>query len=186
MPVDDDPIGKFTSYEMLLIAKGRSPQEAAALAAEQRRINERACKLMNRPVNEWPPFNLQWDVSPANYFHALDGVGPNDVATNELKVIWVRLDDLDRVLEPSNARVAEEVWSVGQPDKAARAIVHWAEGRSMTPVWVSHTSPGKLGIIGGNHRLAVARAKKATLVPLLVERKDLTNLHDLIVVQSPP
>ncbi len=62
--------------------------------------------------------------------------------------MWVTLSELDAVLQAWNLRTAEEVWSIGDKRKAAKVIVHCFE-------------------VGGNHRLAVARAKGETEVPII-------------------
>ncbi len=38
------------------------------------------------------------------------------------------LANIDVALTAHWHRTADEVWSVGDPDKAGRAIVHWSEG----------------------------------------------------------
>jgi hypothetical protein len=81
--------------------------------------------------------------------------------------MWVTLSELDAVLQAWNLRTAEEVWSIGDKRKAAKVIVHCFEGRELSPVWVCPTASGKLGLVGGNHRLAVARAKGETEVPII-------------------
>src|SRR5258708_12730275 len=82
--------------------------------------------------------------------------------------MWVTLSELDAVLQAWNLRTAEEVWSIGDKRKAAKVIVHCFEGRELSPVWVCPTASGKLGLVGGNHRLAVAPAKAETEVPIIL------------------
>jgi hypothetical protein len=188
---DDDPLAALagttlTSEELLLITRGMTPEQAAAEVAEHTRIRSAAEKIQGKPILEWPPFEVKWDLSPTSYFHALDGGEPAHIKPGELELFWTSLEALDRVLQAYNLRTLDEVWAVGAPSKAARAIVHWSEGRLMTPVWVTPTAPGKLGIVGGNHRLAVARAKRVKHLPLLIRTEELATVLELLPRISPP
>lgn len=77
---------------------------------------------------------------------------------------------------------------MGADDKAAGAIRHWAEGGAMTPATVQPHTTGEIIIVGGNHRLAVARAKGAGRVPLLFEPEHLpamqAKLPSLVVLTT--
>ena len=159
---------------------GMTPEEAKAHAAEQQRVAKAATNIQGKPVAQWPPFEVSWDLSPASYHHALDGAKPKHVKPGELVLVWARLEDLDPVLQAYNLRTADEVWSVGDPSKAARLIVRWSEGQTMTPIWVTPTEPGKLGIVGGNHRLAIARAKGVQSLPLLVRKTELKAIRKIL------
>jgi len=183
---DDDPIkhldslGPLTSYEVLLMAQGRTLEQAKAEYVERTRINALADELEGKPIDQWPPFDIIWDTSPASFFYTLDGAENTPVDFTELQLIWVALADFDGILQPYNHRIVDEIWSVGDSKKAARALVHWSERRCMSPVWIIPTTAGKVGIVGGNHRLAIARAKGASVIPVLVEKKHLESIAALI------
>jgi hypothetical protein len=189
---DDDPIeavrgfGPLTSYEILRIVQGRTLQEARAEYAEKTRIDALADNIKGRPIAEWPPFDILWDTFPESYFRTLDGAESGDVDPHSLETVWVGSGDLDGILQPYNHRTADAVWSVGDANKAARALVHWSEGRPMSPVWIVPTTPGIVGIVGGNHRLAIARAKGANVIPILVEKKHLETVAGLIKLLPRP
>jgi hypothetical protein len=189
---NDDPLSaltgtNLTSLELLLITRyGMTSAEAAAEVAESTRIRAAADEIKGKPISEWPPFEVRWDLAPTSYFHALDGEEPGHVKPDDLALVWARLEDLDRVLQCYNLRTADEVWSVGDPSKAARVIVHWSEGRAMTPVWITPTTTGTVGIVGGNHRLAVVRAKGEATLPLLVRTTELCAVRAVLPTLSPP
>ena len=95
---------------------------------------------------------------------------PPDAGETDLVLISdVPLNNVDTALTPYWHRTAEEVWTVGSPDKAAQAIIHWKEGGLMTPPLLVPTDDGRLAIAGGNHRLAVARAKGVLHLPVLTK-----------------
>jgi len=77
---------------------------------------------------------VRWDLSPANFYRVFDGADPDSIEENECVVIPdIPLENIDAALTPWWHRTAAQVWSIGDPNKAARAIVHWSEGGLMTP-----------------------------------------------------
>src|SRR5206468_1970683 len=80
----------------------------------------------------------------SSFYRVYDGADPGSVDTDKFVLISdVSLADIDAALTPYWHRTAEEVWTVGSPDKAARAIVHWHEGGRMTPPLIVPTSDGR-------------------------------------------
>jgi len=131
----------------------------------------------------WPAFDIHWDLSPANFYRVFDGADPCSVTDNEHVLIPdVSLASIDAALTPHWHRTADEVWTIGSPDKAARAIVHWSEGGSMTPPLLVSTTDGRLAIAGGNHRLAVARAKGVIRLPILVKLADEARVRQILKI----
>jgi hypothetical protein len=151
--------------------RGATQEEAEARIAERRRINEQAEKIAGKPIHAWPPFAVKWDTHPSSYHFSQDGVDYEALDGSNVTLMWVTLSELDAVLQAWNLRTTEEVWSIGDERKAAKVIVHCFEGRKLSPVWVCPTASGKLGLVGGNHRLAVARAKGETEVPTIFHDK---------------
>lgn len=173
-----------TSSELLDIAtSGCSFEEARARSEERTRIRKAADAIEGRPLETWPTFDVCWDLDPASFYRVYDGADPASVDTNELVLIPdIPLNDIDAALTPYWHRNADEVWTVGSPDKAARAIVHWSEGGLMTPPLLVPTSDGRLAIAGGNHRLAVARAKRAARLPILSKPAEEARVRKILKV----
>lgn len=61
--------------------------------------------------------------------------------------------------------------------KLVAAWPPWSEGGAMTPAMVQPHTTGEIIIVGGNHRLAVARAKGAGRVPVLFEPEHLPSMQ---------
>jgi hypothetical protein len=152
--------------------RGATQEEAEARIAERKRINEEADKIAGKPISVWPPFTMKWDTRPSSFHHSQDGVNYEDLDGSGVTLMWVTLSELDAALQAWNLRTPKEIWSVGDKRKAAKVIVHCSEGRKLSPIWVCPTTPGKLGLVGGNHRLAVARTKGETEVPIIFHDKD--------------
>jgi hypothetical protein len=155
------------ALEML---RGKTREEAEATIAERIRINEEAYKLEGKPVEEWPQFVMDWDTHQSCYHFSQDGA--ENLNGIDVTLMWMTVAELDAVLQDWNLRTPEEIWSIGNKHKAARVIVHCSEGRKLSPVWVCPTMPGKLGLVGGNHRLAVARTKGETDLPIIFHTRD--------------
>ncbi|WOH66171.1 hypothetical protein [Bradyrhizobium sp. BWA-3-5] len=174
----------LTSEEMLEILNTNcTSEEAKSRSQERARIRSAADRIKGRPPEAWPTFEIRWDLSPAHFYRVFDGADPDSVEENECAVIPdVPLANIDAVLTPWWHRTAAQVWSVGDPDKAARAIVHWSEGRLMTPPLLVPTSDGQLAIAGGSHRLAVARAKGVSRLPILVKSAEQARVRKILKI----
>jgi hypothetical protein len=165
--IDGCPLTSAEALEML--QTNISYEEVKVRSAERARINRLAEKVEGTPLAEWPPFDVVWQLDPAQFYFVFDGAEPGSVRPDKLRMLNdVPIAKIDSVLTPYWHRRADEVWSVGDARKAARVIVHWSEGRAMTPAIVAPTEDhSQLVIPGGNHRLAVARAGGIVRVPVL-------------------
>lgn len=173
-----------TSSELLEMAtSGCSLAEAQSRAQERMRVRTAADAIEGRPPDLWPVFEVRWDFNPLNFYRVFDGAEPTSSADNELVLIPdVSLASINSALTPYWHRTADEVWTVGSPDKTARAIVYWCEGGLMTPPLLIPTSDGKLAIAGGNHRLAVARAKLTACLPILSRSAEEKRVRQILAV----
>lgn len=148
--------------------QGRKPPDAA----EQERRCSRERELRGKPSTQWPQFDVAWDRDPGNFHKSRDGSSAEDFRArhpNGITLSDVPLSELDAALHVGSRRAAQEIWSIGDPAKAARAIRHWEDGQAMTPPLVDEASDGTIAIAGGYHRLAVARAKGDASVPILFD-----------------
>ncbi|UPJ80530.1 hypothetical protein IVB16_00365 [Bradyrhizobium sp. 183] len=181
----DATVGRpLTSEEMLEILNTNCTyEEAKARSHERARIRSAADRIKGRPPEAWPTFDVRWDLSPANFYRVFDGADPDSVEEDECVVIPdVPMANIDAALTTYWHRTAAEVWSIGDPNKAARAIVHWSEGNLMTPPLLVPTSDGQLAITGGNHRLAVARTKGVIRLPILVKSAEQARVRQILKI----
>ncbi len=162
------------------MVEGLSYEEAVAETEERKRINDKAEQIIGTPIEKWPEFSMNWDTSPEGFHYSFDGAPAGSINTADRVVMWVRLDELDAVLQSYNLRTKDEIWDVGNHRRAAKVIVHCSEGGKLSPIAVVPTTPGKVGLSGGNHRLAIARAKGVEAVPLLIEKKHAETVTKLI------
>jgi hypothetical protein len=174
----------LTSAELLeMTTTSCTYEEARARSDERARIQKAAEAVKGRPPETWPAFDIHWDLSPANFYRVFDGADPGSVTDNEhVLILDVPLANIDAALTPYWHRTADEVWTIGDPDKAARAIVHWSEGGLMTPPLLVSTSDGRLAIAGGNHRLAVARTKGVLRLPILVKSAEAARVRQILKI----
>lgn len=152
------------------LAQLRGTKLPNAAELEKRRGRER--DLRGKPVTLWPQFDIAWDLDPRNFHKSRDGTPAEDFRAqhpNGITLSDVPLSELDAALHVGSQRTAQEVWSIGDPDKAARVIRYWEDGQAMTPPLVDEASDGTIAMAGGYHRLAVARAKGETSVPILFD-----------------
>lgn len=124
-------------------------------------------------IRRWPDFDVLWDLAVESQHRALDGSDwesfkeeyPNGV----MLLKDVRLSRLDTLLCDLHKQRPEEFWRIGDKDKKLGVLKSWLSRKALTPPLVALHNDGKsLIIAGGNHRLAVARAKGTQLIPLLI------------------
>lgn len=168
--------GLYTRTQAPALLRGETPPDPA----EENRKSKVERKLLRKPVAEWPPFAPLWDYEPGNFHRSADGCSAakfRGAYSNGLILAEVDLIELDAALIENSRRTAQEVWGVGADDKVARAIRHWSEGGVMTPAMVQPQTIGEIIIVGGNNRLAVARAKGVGRVPVLFEPGHLPSMQ---------
>ncbi|MFF8799872.1 MULTISPECIES: hypothetical protein [unclassified Methylobacterium] len=139
---------------------------------EEERKRKRERYLRGKAVKRWPAFQVDWDPEPGNFYRSRDATSASDFRAqhpNGVTLGDVPLSELDAALHVGSRRSAQEVWSIGERGKVARAIRHWEDGYAMTPPMLDQASDGTITIAGGHNRLAVARAKGETSVPILFD-----------------
>lgn len=171
--------GRAVTSEYLLAAlEGQGPD----VVDERKRVREEADRIEGLPIADWPPFDVLWDTRREAQRFAFDGMNAESFEKSfpdGLILARVKLAELDSAMTEFNRRTPEEVWSIGSPDKAARCIIHWKEGRGLTPVCLCPVN-GKIGLAGGNHRLAVARAKGTTEIPAYIQPQHFDEIAAII------
>lgn len=133
-------------------------------------IHESSRKYDNLPIEEWPKFDLFWDLNSGNYRFALDDFNEETFQKHfpdGLIVGWVDFDDLDKNIAQHCRRPTKEIWTAGAVTKLSNAISYLVEGKKMTPLLVC-LNEGSLIIGGGYHRFAICIAKKPKQIPILV------------------
>lgn len=174
MTTDDEPIPEFdglTFEQALDVLNGEPPHDPV----ERERMRAAARKLEKLPSSEWPPFDVLWDLSAEGQRFSLDGVTRADFLKTYpfgFRLAWVSIGALDAKLIPFNHRTPEEVWDVGNNHKAARVLLEWIEGRAISPPILHPVDNRQVCLGGGNHRLAVARAKGEVFVPILCDHAE--------------
>jgi hypothetical protein len=171
-----------TPPELLdMIQHDISYEDAKARTAERARIRKLADKIVHQPVDAWPAFDVKWDLDPNSYYWMFDGADPGSANPADYVLIEnVAIALIDTHLTPYWHRTPEELWTIGDPDKSARAIVHWSEGRVMSPPFLVPTDDNRLAIAGGNHRLAVCRTKGVIALPILIRRIHEVKIREIL------
>jgi len=136
------------------------------------------------PINEWPVFEVLWDESIENLRFYGDGYSVESVATRHpdgLKIADLELSELDKNLFHMSRQRVDEFWNVGSKGTKSEVIEHWVSKRAMTPCKLCiHENEMQITLGGGNHRLAVARAKGMKVIPVLFDPRDEASLIKII------
>lgn len=150
--------------------------------AKRAALLEDAGQWLQRPPTEWPPMKFNWDLEPAAYRFALDGMRAKEFSEaypEGLQAAYAKIDDIEAVLCQHNRRSPEELWNVGCEHKLAWAIEYISRGLPITPVLIKPVpgSSHEIMFAGGNHRYAVAWASGLLEIPVLLEPCDLQVLQ---------
>ena len=132
--------------------------------------NNSSDKYKNLPIEQWPEFQILWDLSPINYRYAFDGMSKSDFDINYpdgLLLAYADLEELDSKFSTYSYRRIDETWTVGIPSKLAKAMEHWIQCNQMTPPVITNNMD-YLNISAGHHRFAICRAKKLKRLPILI------------------
>ncbi|WP_283597470.1 hypothetical protein [Photobacterium phosphoreum] len=142
----------------------------------------------NKPIDSWPPFNIIWDERSSHVHHYGDGLSSQSVSNrhpNGLKIGDVNISDLDKVTYHMNRQSVSEFWKIGLASKKSEAIEHWVNGGVMTPMMIKpHENGLQVCFAGGNHRLAVARAKSEVTIPVLFDADDERKLLNILQINN--
>ncbi len=167
------------------------PTEAEIKESYRRHIESQ--KYLRLPIIDWPEFSILWDCSETSQHFAFDGEIRNSrqefnkCYPDGLSLRFVFLSDLDEQLCEFNRRTPEEVWGVGIDGKAATIILDWVEERKITPPALTRTNgTSEICLLGGNHRLAVARAKGESVIPVLIDPEHFTFINAKLKLDKEP
>lgn len=131
---------------------------------------------------KWPSFIVKWDESNDNLHLYADGEDSGYIVDNYkhgIVIADVSLRELDCFLCETSRQSLAEFWDIGKADKKIGVIEHWVNGGEITPCMVSPFE-GEIYIVGGNHRLAVARAKGEEIVPILFDNNHSDKIRAII------
>lgn len=103
-------------------------------------------KIINKPMQEWPDFEIEWDLSPENFRFALDGCNEDKFARVfpcGLIIGEIALSKIQAILTCFSKRNADEIWTVDNEYSVAGCIVHLSDGKKMTPPLIEITEDEK-------------------------------------------
>ncbi len=139
---------------------------------ENARIFEAAKQYRNLPIEQWPDFEIRWDLSPENRRFAFDSYDETTYRKyhpNGLIAGWVDFTEFNSKLAPHSQRTKEEIWSTGSAAKIAKTILYYVEKNRMTPPLICLDKDGISVMVGGGYnRIAVCLAKEVEKIPILV------------------
>lgn len=158
---------KLTTTEAIRVLNGES---LADIRDEQPILDRRRSSYESLPIDQWPNFQIVWDLTPENFHFSLNEKSIDDFNALYPEGVCLRYVILEELDEKTGDEVlrSSDIWDVHDGDKLANAIGRWSEGEPITPPLVG-INGRKLMVLGGNHRLAVCRARKLQSVPVLID-----------------
>lgn len=98
--------------EFIADLSGENMDEWRRIRDIRQRLEPTVEALIDKPINEWPTFQIQWDLTNEGQRYALDGCKREAFEKQYptgLQVRWITLNDLNRVLCDYNRRTIEGV-----------------------------------------------------------------------------
>ncbi len=173
-------------------------EELARMAAEvQKTVQDQAdeteisLSVRNKPIEDWPEFQIKWDESIENLIRSHDGISQENFESkysSGILIANVNMEEFDQKLFYNDFQTVSEFWDVGSPSKKSDAIAYWMLGGAMTPCFIKVHDTNTIKIVGGMHRSSVARAKGQTTIPVLfsqVEQSELEKVICLTKIRNP-
>lgn len=149
-------------------------------------ISKKAKKYKNKPVEDWPPIVINWDLNPSNQRFCLDGCTQKEfdsVYTEGFILGWTKLNDFDKHLCHYSRRDDGELWKVGDKSKLAEMLVYLSEGHPISPPLAKYNDESHLIIFwGGHHRYAVAKAINENMILICILPEEKSKINRLINV----
>ena len=166
-------MGSFAE-EFFAELDGMTLEEARANRALRSRLDEQADTYRRTLPNAWPITEVSWDLAPVSQRYSLDGI-QSDVFAKHYSagfiLGWADLVDIDQHLHSSAYRSPDELWTLGSSSKLANVIAYLGNGGSVSPPLLQVVEvEGKetIGIAGGHHRFAVAKALNMREIPFYI------------------
>ena len=183
-----DDSDRLSEHERLLVEIGVLTPEGIAERARTWRESER---LIDLPPAEWPHLTIRWDFAWSSAHHSLDGMSRVDFdkhyPAGSLSLVCVPISAARRVFCGNVRREDEELWSLGDKHKLARALLWWIEGNRMTPPFLrivrngaDFNLPDCVTFNGGHHRFNICAAYGLDRFPAYIESADLEELIAMI------
>jgi hypothetical protein len=132
-------------------------QTEVAVAWAEHAVSQRGYELLGQSPAAWPSPALVWDLAPANWHRAMDGLAAAAVAADypDVALFEVDRDELEAALAPA-ARRLEDPFSETYRSKTALLVAHLESGAWVTPPFVV-----------GYHRFGWACFLSLATIPIL-------------------
>ena len=177
----------MTFSERLAMLNGEDLETVKKRSALNEELEKNAKLLNGRPPTEWPKLNFNWDTSSESQRFALDGISPADFSQRHpegFSLGWVPLSDVDKHLcHTSRRNLPDELWTIGDLNKLAKAIAYISRGLPISPPYVCLYKDVALVLGGGNHRYTIAKAINVQEIPIYVAPESKTAVSKILSIR---
>lgn len=151
--------------------------------AESNRVWEEARKYNNLPIDQWPEFEVVWDLGKENRRYSLDNFDEKAYRkhySDGLLAGEVDFQEFLLKLASHSQRTKDQLWETSGAQKLSRAILYFVEGNKMTPPLISYDKNGCLVVGGGFHRIGICLAKEVATMPILVRPSERIAIQNIL------
>jgi len=151
---------------------------------ENSRKYEASKKYWNLPIEQWPSFEIKWDLSEKNRKLAFDNYDEliyKKYFPNGLIAGYVNFKEFNTKLAKHSQRTKDRIWETSGTLKLAKTILYYVEGHAMTPPFICLDKDSSSVMIGGGyHRIAVCLAKEIKFMPILANPSEKDKIQKII------
>ncbi|HHQ4780970.1 TPA: transcriptional regulator [Aeromonas veronii] len=152
---------------------------------ENERISNKSKEFYNKPPEEWPAIEFNWDYRLKSQRFCFDGVTQTDfekMYPKGLVLGHMPLLEFDKHLCHYSRRDGDELWELGCQSKLAEMIVYLSEGNPITPPIIKPIENNEVIFQGGHHRYAVAKAIGSEKISIYVSPEHVRELNDFMSI----
>lgn len=140
-------------------------------ALAKKALANRAWEIRKLSADQRPIVSMVWDLNPTQWHRAMDDHTAASLQKQfpALGGYWVELNELDQYLADISRR-KDGPFSERYISRTTGIIAHLENGGILSPPLLVEGADG-LAVVGGNHRLDMARHYGDDEVPILIEAK---------------
>jgi len=177
--VDDKELQRLLTMGMIpseikQVQKGHRTEDDILV---DRQVRNDSYQWIGVALQDWPPFEVRWNIDKASHHRSLDGKSRDAFAAEYPDVIVMKACPYEIVAAlPESKRRTKEPWEGDFQNKTAKVIAAWVKEIAITPPVLVLFKDGVM-LAGGWHRFHVAMKRSVPTVKVLVRKSEISNIR---------
>lgn len=173
----------FSGPEAMQVSTGHRSHDDVLV---DRQVRQGSSNWVGIPIQNWPSFEVRWNIEPVCYHRSLDGNSSDEFNTAYPDVVVMEACPHEIVAAlPEASRRTKDTWDAEYKDKTAKVISAWSLGIGLTPPVLVPYGNGVV-FAGGWHRFHVAMKKGVPTIKVLVRKTAIAAVKRAVPSHSVP